>query len=178
MLLNITVTGDAALIARLDALPAVVAKALQAKIEVLTIKLQTYVIRNKLHGQVLHQRSGQLARSIQRRIEAASLAVYGFVYSAGDVKYAAIHEFGGVINHPGGTAYFPGAGINGGALFYSNKAAAAVAQLGHGVLRTEAHQIPIPERSFLRSSLRDQAPSIEKELRAVAIKTATQGLAA
>ncbi len=64
MLINITLTGDRALIAQLEALPAHVAQALRSKVEILTIQLQSHIVRDKLHGQVLHQRSGQLARWI------------------------------------------------------------------------------------------------------------------
>lgn len=157
MLFNVTLVGDQALVARLAKIPTNVAEALRSKIEVLTIKLQNHVVRDKLHGQVLAQRSGQLARSIQRRIEATQLAVYGFVFSAGDVKYAGIHEFGGVT---------PPHDI------YPKKAQVLAFAMGGKTVFAKVVHHPgskMPERSFLRSSLGDMESEIRDELKAAAI---------
>lgn len=152
-LFNATLVGDRELIQRLTALPSTVRKALIDKINILLIQLQQHVVVDKLHGQVLHQRSGRLARSIQTRIEATAAAVFGFVFSAGDVKYAAIHEFGGKT---------PPHDI------YPVKAQALAFAVG-GQLRFAAvvHHpgSQMPERSFMRSSLADQAESIDAGLR-------------
>jgi phage gpG-like protein len=64
-----------------------------------------------------------------------------------NVKYARIHELGGVINHPGGTPYIivgPGR-----AAFISNKKAAQIEGKGQQVKRTRAHPITMPKRPFL-----------------------------
>lgn len=59
---------------------------------------------------------------------------------------AAVHEFGASIDHPGGTRYV----IRGGeAVFVSNSFVGPV----HGV--TEPHKINIPERSFIRTGIRN-----------------------
>jgi hypothetical protein len=76
------------------------------------------------------------------------------------VKYAGIQEFGGTIRHPGGTPYFVPQG-GGQAVFVSLKDARA-----RFLPRTKPHNIKIPERSFLRSALREMEPKIQSELAA------------
>jgi len=70
------------------------------------------------------------------------------------VKIAAAHEFGALINHPGGTAYG-----------YATAADAKTGKIkflkggsGFRVLgRTKPHQIRIPMRSFIRSTVDENA---------------------
>jgi phage gpG-like protein len=64
-----------------------------------------------------------------------------------NVRYAAIHEHGGTINHPGGTAYYFDE-RRGRAVFLSNHKAG-----GHNFPRTRPHPIPIQARPFLRPAL-------------------------
>lgn len=66
---------------------------------------------------------------------------------------ASIHEFGATINHPGGTPYIIG---EGGKAIFVKKGTLNVA----GV--TKPHKIIIPERSFMRSTLREQKSAIRK----------------
>jgi phage gpG-like protein len=148
---NVTLVGESQLVGRLTSLAAPVLQALRAKIEVLTINLQTHIVRDKLHGQVLNQRSGALARSIQRRVEASQMAVFGVVFSAGDVKYAHAHEFGFqgtvTVKQHMRTMVF-------------GKEAALPFSVGPYSMRMN-----VPERSFMRSSLADQRQSISAGLR-------------
>ncbi len=82
-------------------------KALQKAIYRIVVDLQTYIIQKKLKAPAgfsatqLHRITGNLARSIQQRVTSKPGSVVGNVYSAGDVKYAAIHEYGGVISRYG-----------------------------------------------------------------------------
>jgi phage gpG-like protein len=64
--------------------------------------------------------------------------------------YAKIHNEGGTINHPGGTAYF----VKGKkAIFVSNKTATRFAGMHKKLmLRTKAHKIPMPQRKFMGES--------------------------
>lgn len=73
----------------------------------------------------------------------------------GDLRYGLVHENGGTIQHPGGTAYVI---IKGKARFVTNAKAAQYAAKGRTVKRTKAHSIKIPKRPFLR-------PGIEQYLR-------------
>jgi hypothetical protein len=89
-------------------------------------------------------------KEIQKR-KAPSVKVGIFGKQGSDlVKYAAANEFGAKINHPGGTPYG-----------YETKHKAERGQLrflekGKGFMvvgETKAHQITIPERSYLRSTV-------------------------
>jgi phage gpG-like protein len=177
-MLSAKVQGDRQLVGRLSAMPASVQAALEAKARQLAINLQTHIKDDKLSGQVLNvgknsagHTGGALKASIQQEVESNPTGVMARIFSAGDVKYAAIHEYGGVIHHPGGTAYIPdGLKSNGvGASFISNAAAAAI---GHDLPRTAPHDITMPERSFMRSSLKDMA----KGLKQAAIEGARRAL--
>jgi hypothetical protein len=81
--------------AALGRIPQEVIDAVAKKVRALTINLQRHVVADKLQGQVLNHRSGALGRSIQTDVTTSGQTTTGKVFSAGDVKYAAIHEFGG-----------------------------------------------------------------------------------
>lgn len=168
-LLNATLVGDMELLAHFTSAPAEMMRVVDARVTRYTIALQAKVL-GKLHGEVLHQRSGNLAASIQQRRESGALYSYGYVFSSGDVKYAGIHEYGGIIKHPGGTAYFTqyGGGVGNTVWLRNDSPLAAHAP------RTRPHDIPMPKRSYLRSSLSDMASEIRNGL----IQAATQGMAA
>ncbi len=142
--------------ARLTAMPAKVHGALVRKVTTLRLALEAK-IKGKLSGQVLNVRSGDLRRSIFSETLERATSVVGRAASSGDVKYAAIHEFGGVIKHPGGTPYIVTKDMAMGALFIS-KAAAANFKTPPPV--TKPHDIPMPERSYMRSSLGEMADQI------------------
>ncbi len=93
-MLNITVTGDRETIVKFDKVSA----ALHAQILNVTkkyaVNLQQHVKGDKLSGQVLNRRSGALSSSIKLAVDDNGQAVYGRVFSSGDVKYAAFWEFG------------------------------------------------------------------------------------
>jgi len=152
------------LLAGVDAMPAQVVAAVATKMRAVTINLQRHVINDKLHGQVLKQRSGKLARSIQQETHTDGDVVVGEVFSAGDVKYAAIHEFGGRT---------PPHDI------VPNKAEALAFAIGGKTVFAKIVHHPgsqMPERSFLRSSLADQAGEIVEGLRQAALRGAQQAL--
>jgi hypothetical protein len=92
---NASLVGDRELVARFDMLPDNVQAALEAKVTALALKLQRHIVTEKLHGQVLGQRSGDLARSIQEEAPIREgTGIFGRVFSAGDVKYARFWEEG------------------------------------------------------------------------------------
>lgn len=111
-------------------------------------------VRSKLSGQVLQVRTGALLASIQNEMVENSTSIYGRVYSSG-VRYAAIHEFGGIIRHPGSSKFQSWIGPDGKhvATHY-----------------TRPHDIPMPERSYLRSSLAEMRDRIIADMTA-AVKT-------
>lgn len=121
-------------------------------------KVERKVKEDKLSGQVLNRVTGALSASISNSVSPITNGVYAKIFSSGDVKYAGIHEFGGVINHPGGTAYVFGS--NGMAKFITNAKAEAM----KSVMRTRPHLIPIPARPYLRPSLMELWPEIKEDL--------------
>ncbi|MFX8565905.1 HK97 gp10 family phage protein, partial [Acinetobacter baumannii] len=56
------------------------------------LKLQREVVQNKLSGQVLNVRTGNLRRSIDQVVTTEGSAVIGIVST--NVKYGRIHEYG------------------------------------------------------------------------------------
>lgn len=81
--------------ARLDAYPAALSAALAAKASELASALADRVKYDKLSGGALNAQSGALQASIAASISIAADGVSVSVGSEGDVKYAAIQEFGG-----------------------------------------------------------------------------------
>ena len=147
-MLNVTLTGDKELIARLDAMPDKVRRALVTKVTALSLKLEAHVKQDKLSGQVLNVRTGALRRSIFSTVDTGVTTVRGKVASSGDVKYAGIHEFGGTT---------PPHEI------VPVKATVLSFMIGGKRVFARRVQHPgsrMPERSFLRSALADMAGEI------------------
>ncbi|MGA9846860.1 MAG: hypothetical protein WBQ45_04380 [Roseiarcus sp.] len=134
--------------ARLDAYPGALAAALAAKASELAAALSDLVKTDKLAGGVLNARSGALQASIVADDTADGDVVRASVGSSGDVKYAAIQEFGG---KTGAHEIVPAkaqamAFLAGGALHFARK--------------VEHPGSLLPERSYLRSSLDDMRDEI------------------
>lgn len=110
-------------------------KLLRGTIIAMTKALATQV-RVNLSGAVLNQRSGRLYSSIKSELVENPTTIYGVVGSYG-VPYARIHEYGGVIKHPGSSKFQAWQGSGG--WVYTHF--------------TRPHDIPMPERSYLRSAL-------------------------
>jgi phage gpG-like protein len=70
-------------------------------------------------------------------------------------EYAAIQEFGGTIQHPGGTPYFM---KDGKPVFVSNQGQGA----HHALPVTKPHAIVIPARPYMRPARDTTAPKIRK----------------
>jgi phage gpG-like protein len=143
--------------AALGAMPERIRAALVAKAGVLAAKLQAK-IEQKLSGEVLQMKSGALAGSIGVTIEETSGGVAVRLATSADVKYAAIHEFGGVI---------PPHEI------VPDKAKALAFLVGGKqafAARVNLPAIAMPERSYMRTSLAEMADDIRDELAATAIE--------
>ena len=143
--------------AALGAMPERIRAALVAKAGVLAAKLRAK-IEQKLSGEVLQMKSGALAGSIGVTIEETSAGVAVRLATSPDVKYAAIHEFGGVI---------PPHQI------VPDKAKALAFLVGGKQAFTARVNLPaiaMPERSYMRTSLAEMADDIRDELAATAIE--------
>jgi phage gpG-like protein len=151
-MLNVTLVGDRELVQKLTAMPQRVHASLLRKVTTLALQLEAKV-KTALSGVILNVRSGALRRSIFETVEDDPTKVIGKVASSGDVKYAAIHEFGGMI---------PAHEI------VPDKAKALAFLIGGKQVFAQRVQIPaidMPERSYLRSSLADMADEIQEGLR-------------
>lgn len=71
-----------------------------------------------------------------------------------NAPYAAIHEYGGTINHPGGTPFF--IGKDGKPRFVSKGGIGA----SHNLPVTKPHKITLPERPYMRPALLKTKPEI------------------
>ena len=146
--LSARLVGKTELIQRLDEMPSTVVAMLMQKVTALSIALQAHIVRDKLSGQVLNRVSGKLSRSIQEVVTQSGQSVIGRVFSAGDVKYAAIHEFGGQTSPHD---------------IYPKKADALAFVMGGKTVFAKVVHHPgskIPERSFMRSALADMREEI------------------
>ncbi|MBI5646675.1 MAG: phage virion morphogenesis protein [Ignavibacteriae bacterium] len=88
------------------------------------------------HSRGVLQDKGALAASIDARVDGLS------VIMSSHLVYAAIHQYGGTIQHPGGTPYIIGEG--GMAKFLRKDG-----NYPPGVQFTAPHPIPIPARPFI-----------------------------
>ena len=151
-MLTLGLAGADALEARLDGFPAELLADLAAKAAALADALAAKVRDDKLSGQVLNVVSGDLRASIVGEASIEGDDVVGSVGSAGDVKYAAIQEYGGktaaheILPSKGGALAF----LVGGALRFAK--------------RVEHPGSTIPERSYLRSSLENMTDEIVETL--------------
>jgi phage gpG-like protein len=128
-----------------------VRQALSSKANMLAVALEAK-IQQKLAGGVLNTRSGALASLIIATVDESSAGVSVRVGTSGDVKYAAIHEFGGTI---------PPHEI------MPDKAKALAFVIGGKQVfaaRVNLPAVTMPERSYLRSSLAEMAEEIIGEL--------------
>jgi phage gpG-like protein len=137
--------------ATLAAMPERLRDALSSKANALAAELQAK-IQQKLSGAVLNQKSGALARSIVTTVDDSSANISVSIATT-DIKYAAIHEFGGVI---------PPHEI------VPDKAKALAFMVGGKQVfaaRVNLPAIAMPERSYMRSSLAEMADEIGDGLR-------------
>jgi phage gpG-like protein len=137
--------------ASLAGMPGRLRQALSSKANVLAVALEAK-IQQKLAGGVLNTRSGALASSIIASVDESSAGVSVSIGTSGDVKYAAIQEFGGTIPpHE---------------IVPDKAKALAFAIGGKQVLaaRVNLPAVTIPERSYLRSSLAEMAEEVTQGL--------------
>jgi phage gpG-like protein len=108
--------------------------------------------RQVLSGTVLNARTGALARSIVATTDDTGADISVRIGPSADIKYAAIHEFGGTI---------PPHEI------VPNKAKALAFAAGGKQIFAKRVNLPavtMPERSYLRSSLAEMAGEISEGL--------------
>ncbi len=151
-MITVELVGQRELSLRLTSMPAAVRSALIRKTTALSLQLEA-LVKSKLSGIVLNVVTGALRRSISHKVESGATSVKATVFSSGDVKYAGIHEFGGTIHVP---EIVP---VKAQALHFIYEGKEIFAK------RVRAHDVVMPERSFLRSSLEDMRTEIVAGLR-------------
>jgi phage gpG-like protein len=142
--------------AKLHRVPKSVEASVLRAVRRLAINLQGYVKDQKLSGQVLHVRSGTLRRSINQEVTQSGSVIKGIVGT--NVSYARPHEYG-----------FSGAvqvreHLRTITKVFGRPLANPVTQ----TVRAHTMNVNLPERSFLRSALKDFEPRILAELKAAA----------
>lgn len=147
-MINGYIIGDAEVVKHLLAVPERVQGKLRDAIGRLVLKLQRHVMQDKLSGQVLNVRTGTLRRSIDQRVVETGQGVVGIVST--NVKYGKAHEFGS--NQP----------VTVKAHLRTIKQAWGKPLAAPVTSTVRAHQRMqhLPERSFLRSALRDMQPEV------------------
>lgn len=117
------------------------------------LKLQSEVMENRLSGQVLNVRTGNLRRSIHQRVTNTGSAVIGEVNT--NVRYGAAHEYGfaGTVN------------VKASLRQVRQAFGRPLKSPRYVQIRAHSRNVNLPERSFLRSALRDMKPEIEADLR-------------
>lgn len=150
---------DESLIATFRGYPGRLAAALLNAMQRITLKIQTVVKEEKLTGQVLHVRTGTLRRSINRRIWISGDQINGAVGT--NVEYAGPHEFGfhgtvTVREHQRRIRARVDAK-------WAGKKKGKVIGIAH--VKAFTRTMNLPERSFLRSSLRELEQFTANEIR-------------
>lgn len=156
-MLSVTLTGADELDAKLGDLPNAVTAAVAAKSAALADQLLT-LAHAKLAGGVLEPRTGALAASIGvdgPRIEGDRVVTT--LFAGGDLKYAAIQEYGGVTSPH--------------VILPSRAKSLAFLAGGAEVFATIVHHpgSHIPARSYLRASLAEMAAEIDSGMKSAVV---------
>lgn len=139
--------GDKAVIRSLKEQQLRVVSGVERVVTRLVMKLLRRV-KLKLSDDVLHVRSGRLRRSINAQFTGKGVRIQGEVGT--NLPYGRVHEFGGTVTveeH----------------MRLMKKAFGRSVMTPKKILVT-AHTAHYPERSFLRSALREMGPEIRQEL--------------
>jgi len=151
-MIDVRIIGGDRVIAKITALPPRLMDELKEEVTRLTLELLRYVKERKLSGDPLRNRTGTLRRKINSRVEADGNGVVGTV--GVKLAYAAAHEFGvdrqvTVRQHLRMVKMAWGR---------------ALKTPVQATVRAHSRHMRLPERSFLRSSLREMADEIRGRL--------------
>lgn len=108
----------------------------------IAVRLQQYIVHQKLSGDPLHRHSGKLASSVIQRVETSGSQIKAIVQAGSLAPYAGVHEYGGTFSIP---------------------EHASVSRLGKA-FTVRAHSATYPERSFMRTSLEENVEMYLQEV--------------
>lgn len=149
-MVRIEVEGAEATARMLRAIAPQVRTRLDATIAQLALRLVRDVKAEKLSGQVLKNRTGRLRRSVNYRISEDTPARIEATVGT-NVEYARAHEYGGTVT-------------------VKEHLRTQVQAWGRPItprkVSVKQHTATFPERSFLRSALREMAPEIRRQIAA------------
>lgn len=152
-----------ALLARMTGGPDRLHTALRREVDRLSLRVQSSVKDDKLTGQALHVRSGTLRRSINRKVEETPSSIIATVGT--NVAYAHAHEYG----FDGQETVRAHTRRSVRQLAVKRRDRAGKSE-GTIEVREFTRHVHIPERSFLRSTLREYTHEIQQSLRAAALE--------
>jgi phage gpG-like protein len=153
--------------AKFEKFPLVLQTALANHVERFVIFLQSYVRSQKLSGDPLHRRTGNLSASINYTpVKTTGHSVESSVGT--NLAYGRVHELGGTFNipaymHPGRKA---GADIREAGIKVKN-----ASSFRYAPFLVRAHTATYPKRAFLAPSLQENKAVFEDEMNA-AVKEA------
>lgn len=166
MQLIVEIKGVEAVKERFQSADGKVRSTLSKVIEGLAADLQRHIVTDKLSGQVLHRRTGDLSRSVNYKMTDDLTAVVG-----ANTPYAAFHEYGftgteAVRAHlRRSRLQMVAARYN--KLGYETRPSKATAR-GTGEIMVKAHsrKVNYPARSYMRTSLEDMRGEIVAKIQA------------
>jgi phage gpG-like protein len=151
-MIEFLVANETQIIARITGAADRVAAEIMDALNTVNTQLQRHISSDKLHGQVLSQRSGNLRHNILKinaTMEEGNIV--GAVALGANAKYGLAHEFG---------AHIPER------VPVTSKALHWIGKSGEQVFAMRARAFDLPERSFMRSSFEEFRDRIEADIRA------------
>lgn len=157
-MITMKIAGDQELAASLRAAPGKALAAGSSALNIWATELAGYIKVEKLSGNPLHRRSGRLSASVHPVVVEQGDTVSGGAAAGAGVPYAKIHEFGGLI-----PAHV---------VVAKNAQALAIPLPGGTIFRKSASipDVQMPERSYMRSSLREEGPDGIAQLKAAVME--------
>jgi phage gpG-like protein len=143
-------TGDEEMVARLTSMNGRVHAAVLKAVKKLVVLVRNQVITHHLHGPrpgKLDVVTGRLQNSITTNVQDLANSVMGIVGT--NVSYARLHEYGGTITRTTVREI----------VLRTEKGEAV-----ESIFEESTHEAKYPERSFLRSSLKEMGTTIQFEL--------------
>lgn len=153
-MISVTLVGAEEVKANFESLSGRLHTSVLVAITSLSKQLEAHVKLDKLEGQVLNHITGRLQSSIHSDVQDSSDTITGRVYSSG-CNYAAIHEYG-----------FSGSEV----VREHIRTHVFGKEVAPFTVGSFTRTMNMPERSFLRSALKDFEPKIIRDLNAAVAK--------
>lgn len=147
-MIGLQITGTTEVIEKLGALTGKVRMAAKSSLDMWATELAGYIKAEKLSGNPLNRRSGNLSSSVYPDKRETSDSISGGARAGADVPYAKIHEYGLQRNVVVSAFY----------RMQTKAWGKPMASPREVLVNQHSSYVNMPERSYMRSSLREQAP--------------------